>query len=331
MRIERLLTAAILALLLLGAIAVQSGLLPLGPLASKAIQISSNLKVPVLDDPAIIQRGAAHYEIVCAGCHASPAAPNQANHLRLTPPAPRLHLRSDDWLPEVVFLTVKHGVPNTAMPAWPAQGRDDEVWSMVAFLQVLPDLDAASYTALARRDAGAGRGAASLCSRCHGATGQGDGAGAFPRLDIQSADYLLSSLQAYRDGTRQSGFMTGIAGALGNAEMLQLSQFFAGHQLDAPPVAGPSLVTNGDLARHLPACSGCHGTADPGRAAFPSLYGQSADYLAAQLRLFAQDPFTRGGGPFVDLMRQVSQGLTEADILAVAEWYAHTATPKAAD
>jgi hypothetical protein len=31
------------------------------------------------------------------------------------------------------------------MPAWPAPQRDDEVWAMVAFLGVFPDLDAEAY------------------------------------------------------------------------------------------------------------------------------------------------------------------------------------------
>ena len=36
------------------------------------------------------------------------------------------------------------------MPAWPVPDRDDEVWSMVAFLRVLPELDIESYRLLSR-------------------------------------------------------------------------------------------------------------------------------------------------------------------------------------
>lgn len=327
MRTERLLTALILALVLLGTIAWQWGYLPIGLFTSKTLQVSANLKVPALDDPAMIRRGAAHYDIVCAGCHASPTVPHRADHLHLTPPAPRLHLRRDSWLPEMLFLTVKHGVPKTAMPAWPAKGRDDEVWSMVAFLRVLPGLDAKSYATLAGLDAGAGSGVSGVCARCHGAAGQDDAAGAFPRLDLQSPEYLLSSLRAYRNGQRQSGFMAGIAGSLDDPEMKRLSVQFAGAHTDQAPNIRPSSAADGGRALRLSACAACHGPPGVARPAFPSLSGQSADYLAAQLRLFAQDPFTRGGGPFVDLMRQAGHDLTEADILEAVEWFAQPSKP----
>jgi cytochrome c553 len=330
MRTERLLTAVILGLLLIAAIAVPSGFLPIGLFVSKTLQVSANLKVPPLDDPAMIRRGAVHYDIICAGCHASPVAPHRADHLRLTPPAPRLHLRRDGWLPEVLFLTVKHGVPNSAMPAWPAKGRDDEVWSMVAFLQVLPDLDAPNYAEFAGLSAGAGTGISGICARCHGAAGQGDATGAFPRLDIQSPEYLRSSLRAYRNGQRQSGFMAGVAGALNDTEIMQLSVQFAGTQTDQAPIRQPPGTADDGKARRLSACAACHGPQGVARPAFPSLSGQSADYLAAQLHLFAQDPFTRGGGPFVDLMRQAGHDLTEADILEAVEWYAQPSKPERA-
>ena len=323
MKSERILTAAIVALLLSGVIGVQSGALRLGWVTSAVLRLSASLEVPPLDDPAMVRRGAAHYEIVCAGCHSSPLAPNRADHLRLTPPAPKLSLRRDDWLPEVLFLTVKHGIPNTAMPAWPAKGRDDEIWSIVAFLMVLPDLDAASYRARAGLDAEAAArpGPGAICARCHGVAGRGDATGAFPRLDIQSAEYLRLSLHAYRTGQRQSGFMAGIAGAMDAAKMARLAAHFAAGPADHPPSTPPSVVTEGDMARRLPACTACHGPPDPARPAFPRLAGQSADYLALQLRLFAQNPFTRGGGPFVGLMRAAAHNLSGADIQAAAQWY----------
>ena len=35
------------------------------------------------------------------------------------------------WHPEArIFATVKQGIRRTAMPAWPTQMRDDEVWDM---------------------------------------------------------------------------------------------------------------------------------------------------------------------------------------------------------
>jgi mono/diheme cytochrome c family protein len=45
----------------------------------------------------------------------------------------------------VAFWTIKHGIKMSAMPAWGASHDDATIWSMVAFLQRLPDLDAAQY------------------------------------------------------------------------------------------------------------------------------------------------------------------------------------------
>ena len=44
MKTERMLTAAIILILLIGAIGLQSGLLRLGPAASAVIRLSANLK-----------------------------------------------------------------------------------------------------------------------------------------------------------------------------------------------------------------------------------------------------------------------------------------------
>ena len=323
MKAERILTAVIIALAVVFAIVWQSGMLRLGPAASAVIQISADLTVPRLDDPAMIRRGAAHYDLVCANCHASPLAPTKGDQLSLMPPAPKLHFRVDGWLPEVLFLIVKHGIPNTAMPGWPTQHRDDEVWSMVAFLRVLPDLDAASYRVLAGLDAPPAPGLVAICARCHGATGRGDASGAFPRLDIQTEDYLRDSLAAYRDGQRQSGFMAGIADLQDDAQIAALAAYFAA--MPSRPAANPpTIVTQGIADRGLPACKTCHDPADVVRPQFPRLVGQYPGYLATQLRLFTDQPFTRGGGPFDSLMHKAGQGLTADDIEVVSRWYGQT-------
>jgi hypothetical protein len=48
----------------------------------------------------------------------------------------------------IVVLIVQQGVKFTAMPSWPNSTRDDEVWSMVAFLRLLPKMDAKTYLAM---------------------------------------------------------------------------------------------------------------------------------------------------------------------------------------
>ena len=54
-----------------------------------------------------------------------------------------------DWSDEELFWIVKNGFKYTGMPAWPAQGRDDEVWAQVAFC-ALSRHTAATYAILPR-------------------------------------------------------------------------------------------------------------------------------------------------------------------------------------
>ncbi len=239
----------------------------------------------------------------------------------------RHRLCPDNWLPGALLLTVKNGLPNSAMPAWPAKGRDDEVWAMVALLQILPDLDAPKHAAFVGVSAGAGSGISGICAMCHGVAGQSDATGTFPRLGLQSCEYLLSSLQACRNGQRQGDFMAGIAGALTDPQVKRLSVLSAGTQTDQAPIRLPSSPADGGTAGRLSACAACNTPAPVARPAFPNLSGHSADCLASQLRLFAQNPYTRGGGPFVDMMRHAGHDLTEADILRAAECYAPASKP----
>ena len=66
----------------------------------------------------------------------------------MTPHPPDLTSTIPGYEPEELFYVVKHGVKFTGMPAWPALQRDDEVWAMVAFLQILPRLNRAAYREL---------------------------------------------------------------------------------------------------------------------------------------------------------------------------------------
>src|SRR5690606_30483543 len=96
---------------------------------------SLGIKTPPLDDPALILKGAGHYENGCMPCHGSPALPYPRVAWSMTPPPPNLTRSISEWKPKELFYIVKHGVKFTGMPAWPSQVRDDEVWAMVAFLR----------------------------------------------------------------------------------------------------------------------------------------------------------------------------------------------------
>lgn len=53
----------------------------------------------------------------------------------------------DQFSDAELFVIVRDGVRFSAMPAWSATNDDSAIWSVVAFLRDLPDLDAATYLA----------------------------------------------------------------------------------------------------------------------------------------------------------------------------------------
>lgn len=281
---------------------------------------SAGLGVPDLDDPAGIRRGAGHYEMVCATCHGSPVGSPEQFADDLVPVPPRLMEQMRNWRPEArVFWTVKHGVKRSAMPAWPSQMRDDEVWDMVAFLNVIAAMPAAEYTDLAGLDR-------SGCASCHGENGEGSGGA--PRLDIQSPEYIAAALAAFRQGTRQSGTMIAAASRLSDEEITALSDYF-GKQVTVNVASaespGAAIAARGIPERDIAACDSCH---ESGRPEFPRLAGQDRDYLVTQLELFNEHGLARGGHLAEIMTRalrvlpQMEEGpLTPEEIEALAEHY----------
>jgi cytochrome c553 len=277
--------------------------------------------VPDLNEPGMVERSAGHYELVCATCHGSPSVRPAQFAENLSPSPPLLVERMAQWHPDArIFATIKHGISRTAMPGWPTQMRDDEVWDMVAFLKALPDMDAATYSGMVADD----------CTGCHGAEGEGGVAG-IPRLDIQTPGYLEAALKAFRGGTRASGTMMAAAAQLSNDEIEKLAALY-GRSTAVSVAAGPAeaaaIVQHGIPERDVPACDSCHGANS--RPGYPKLAGQDADYLLSQLELFKLLEDERGG-PNGHIMAEVVRFLDSDEMVSLADWYgagAVTRTPR---
>lgn len=292
------------------------------------------MEPPHLDDPDMIQRGAGHYEIGCRHCHGG-AEKEHFLGQKSTPVAPHLSSKVSDWKPEELFRIIKHGVKFTGMPAWPSMQRDDEVWSMVAFLLKFPKLNEESYQALIHaKDADKiSNPILKSCSNCHGVDGNGRETGDFPILAGQNESYLEHSLKAYVNGERHSGTMQLVSSHLGEEMIKELSHFYSKQKrikrmrLRTPEVEkaikrGEIIAQKGILEQRVAACIGCHGPFEGGQKAksyFPDLRGQPASYLMNQLELFLSHK--RGGSEHVTLMEKAVTELTSDQIKDVSLYY----------
>src|SRR5690606_13729481 len=122
-----------------------------------------------------------HFEGGCTPCHSRPGDTANAIVAAMLPPPPPLGPEVATMDAEEIFWIVKHGLKFTAMPAWPTQQRDDEVWAVTAFLVRLPELSPREYRELSgavragdehksATELAAATEALSLteCVRCHG-------------------------------------------------------------------------------------------------------------------------------------------------------------------
>jgi cytochrome c553 len=209
---------------------------------------------PPLDDPALVLKGAGHFEAGCRPCHGAPDLPRLPRVPRaMLPPPPGLGALVLEYEPEELFYIVKHGIKFTGMPAWPSQVRDDEVGALVAFLVKLPGLDAAGYRRLV-----------------HGE----------PRAPVSDRERSGREAAAHASGAPQ--------GTRPDAATTEGST--AHHQSAAEPL-GVLIGAERAPRAVVASCGRCHGMDGLGRgnAAFPALAGQREQYLVASLEAYAAD------------------------------------------
>jgi len=88
--------------------------------------------------------GTAHYAEHCATCHAGPGVEADDMAEGMYPKPPALTDVSKRFSPGELFWILKNGIKMTGMPAW-GDHSDDELWSMVAFLDQLPGMTPEAY------------------------------------------------------------------------------------------------------------------------------------------------------------------------------------------
>lgn len=160
-------------------------------------------------------------------------------------------------------------------------------------------------------NAAAGKAAAAACVGCHGEQGVSSNP-ANPSLAGQDAEYFVSAMRAYKDGTRAEETMKLAAGNVGDSAITDLAAYYAGQQPRQPKVVKP--LTPEQWAQRCDRCHGLNGNSTDPRA--PALAAQRIEYLQKAIQAY-QDGQRRSS-----VMAAMSGSLTDTDVAALANHYA---------
>jgi cytochrome c553 len=188
-----------------------------------------------------------------------------------------------------------------------------------------------SSLAVAAGDADKGQSQAAVCGACHGQDGNSPAA-AFPKLAGQNQRYLFKQMQDIKSGLRPVAQMTGQLDAMSDQDMQNIAAFYESQTISIGQ-ASPDLVELGEriyragiMDKGVAACSSCHSPTGQGNgpAGFPSLGGQHADYIAAQLMAFRLGADQPEKGRVNDgdsrMMRTTAAVMSDLEIEAVSSY-----------
>jgi cytochrome c553 len=170
-----------------------------------------------------------------------------------------------------------------------------------------------------------------MCAACHAVDGNSV-IPANPKLAGQIPEYLNKQLlnfkpQGGKKAERDNAIMAGMVATLSEADMRNVSAYYAQQKLKAAvarnrdlATAGQKLYRGGNSETGVAACAGCHGPAGAGiPSQYPRIAGQFPEYIEAQLIAFRAK--VRANDPS-GMMRGVAARMTDQEIKAVAEYAA---------
>lgn len=181
-----------------------------------------------------------------------------------------------------------------------------------------------------------------VCTSCHGPTGNSPDP-QYPKIAGQKDYYLRTQLRDFKRGMRKSDVMNPLAGALSDAQIVELARFYSRQKVMPDAIKDRKLADLGSRiyryqGRGVPACAACHnpGGNGPGMgmmggggmmagrgmmggmmrntAAVPSLFGQHPGYVVQQLDAFAN------GERRATVMGPIAARLSPYERRAVAEY-----------
>ena len=151
----------------------------------------------------------------CLGCHGIDGYRNAYPSYRV----PKLGGQKETYLVDALKGYRDGSRQHTTMNAQASSMSDQQIEDVAAYFASLADevTDGAEGQSLD---------AASTCVACHGQNGIGLSP-TWPTLAGQHEDYLVHSLNQYRDGVRSNAIMGGFAAQLSDADIALLARYYA--------------------------------------------------------------------------------------------------------
>jgi cytochrome c553 len=152
----------------------------------------------------------------------------------------------------------------------------------------------------------------------------------------QRAEYIYQALRGFQRRADPASPMTPQVKDLSDIDLRNIAAYFSAAARHATVLAtvdarlandGERLFRDGNPARGIPPCQGCHGVRADGHALtdraafyrlFPMLRGQHADYIAARLASYRDDKIHDTSN--ARIMRGVAQNIDDASAKAIAAW-----------
>jgi len=178
-----------------------------------------------------------------------------------------------------------------------------------------------SLPAIARDPARGAEIAAERCAACHGIDGK-SGLAEIPRLAGQQAGFITLQMILFREGIRQVPAMQSPSEKLSDTDVEALAAYFASLPSSPPEDRTPrdaALMARGQAISAARNCGVCHLPNYAGRAQMPRLTHQHEAFL-----FHTMTEYRDGNRVGIDTqMNGAVQGLSDADIAALAHYLAH--------
>lgn len=96
-------------------------------------------------DSAMLAEGFEHYHAMCVECHGAPGIDRGEVGEGMTPEPPELDEEAEEMSTKELFWITRNGIKFGGMPAFGPTHSDQQIWGIVRFVELLPEMSPADY------------------------------------------------------------------------------------------------------------------------------------------------------------------------------------------